>query len=131
RRARPGPRATGDRDDPGARRLAVPGTHRLGAADAARDIASRSAGLLASAIARGGTSLVSKIQFGTDGWRAGIADAYSFDAVRVCAQSVAEWVQKTGGAGRGIVIGFDRRFRSEHFAAAAAEVVAAHGIHVF
>jgi len=74
---------------------------------------------------------VSKIQFGTDGWRAGIADAYSFDAVRVCAQSVAEWVQKSGDADRGIVIGFDRRFRSEHFAAAAAEVVAAHGIHVF
>ena len=84
---------------------------------------------MASAGARGSTSL--NIQFGTDGWRAGIADAYTFDAVRVCAQGVAEWVQKSGDAGRGIVIGFDRRFRSEHFAAAAAEVVAAHGIHVF
>jgi len=71
------------------------------------------------------------IQFGTDGWRAGIADAYTFDAVRVCSQAVAEWVLKNGGKERGIVIGFDRRFRSEHFAAAAAEVVAAHGIHVF
>src|SRR5207302_3860427 len=30
-----------------------------------------------------------------------------------------------------LVVGFVRRFRSEHFAAAAAEVVAAHGIHVF
>jgi phosphomannomutase len=84
---------------------------------------------LAGAGARGGTSL--NIQFGTDGWRAGIADAYTFDAVRVCAQGVAEWVQNSGDADRGIVIGFDRRFRSEHFAAAAAEVVAAHGIHVF
>jgi phosphomannomutase len=71
------------------------------------------------------------IQFGTDGWRAGTADAYTFDAVRVCAQGVAEWVQKSGEADRGVVIGFDRRFRSEHFAAVAAEVVAAHGIHVF
>ncbi len=71
------------------------------------------------------------IAFGTDGWRAGIADAYTFDAVRVCAQSVAEWVQASGEADRGIVIGYDRRFRSEHFAQAAAEVVAAHGIHVF
>ncbi len=71
------------------------------------------------------------IQFGTDGWRAGIADAYTFDAVRVCSQAVAEWVQKSGEADRGVVIGFDRRFRSEHFAAAAAEVVAAHGIHVY
>ena len=84
---------------------------------------------MACARERGSTSL--NIQFGTDGWRAGIGDAYTFDAVRVCAQGVAEWVQKSGDAGRGIVIGFDRRFRSEHFAAAAAEVVAAHGIQVF
>ena len=72
-----------------------------------------------------------KIVFGTDGWRARIAEEYTFDAVRVCAQSVAGWVQKSGEAGRGVVIGYDRRFASEHFAAAAAEVVAAHGIHVF
>ena len=64
------------------------------------------------------------IVFGTDGWRARIADEYTFDAVRVCAQSVAEWVVKNGGADRGIVIGFDRRFASEHFAAAAAEALA-------
>ncbi len=72
-----------------------------------------------------------KIVFGTDGWRARIAEEYTFDAVRVCAQAVAEWVQKSGEAGRGVIIGYDRRFASEHFAAAAAEVVAAHGIHVF
>jgi phosphomannomutase len=72
-----------------------------------------------------------KIAFGTDGWRARIAEDFTFDAVRVCAQSVAEWVQNSGEAARGIVIGYDRRFASEHFAAAAAEVVAAHGIHVF
>ena len=42
------------------------------------------------------------IVFGTDGWRARIADEYTFDAVRVCAQSVAEWVTKNGGADRGI-----------------------------
>ena len=70
------------------------------------------------------------IVFGTDGWRARIADEYTFDAVRVCAQSVAEWVHKNGGADRGVVIGFDRRFASEHFAAAAAEVVAAHDVNV-
>src|SRR5919108_4216029 len=73
----------------------------------------------------------SAIKFGTDGWRAGTADEYTFDAVRVCAQSVAQWVLQTGQQDQGVVIGFDRRFRSEHFAAAAAEVVAAHGIHVF
>jgi phosphomannomutase len=70
------------------------------------------------------------IVFGTDGWRAGIGDEYTFDAVRVCSQAVAEWVVAHGGSDRGVVIGFDRRFRSEHFAAAAAEVVAAHGVNV-
>jgi phosphomannomutase len=71
-----------------------------------------------------------KIVFGTDGWRARIAEDYTFDAVRICSQAVAEWVRKAGGADRGVVIGFDRRFGSEHFAAAAAEVVAANGVNV-
>ena len=70
------------------------------------------------------------IVFGTDGWRARIAEEFTFDAVRVCAQSVAEWVVQSGGADRGVVIGYDRRFASEHFAAAAAEVVAAHDVNV-
>src|ERR671934_2501110 len=73
----------------------------------------------------------SAIRFGTDGWRAGTADEYTFDAVRVCSQAVAQWVLNSGDKDKGVVVGFDRRFRSEHFAAAAAEVVAAHGIHVF
>lgn len=71
-----------------------------------------------------------KIVFGTDGWRARIAEEYTYDAVRVCANGVAEWVKSTGEADRGVVIGFDRRFSSEFFADAAAEVVAAHGIPV-
>ena len=71
-----------------------------------------------------------KIVFGTDGWRARMAEAYTYDAVRVCANGVAEWVRRTGEAARGVVIGYDRRFSSEFFAAAAAEVVAAHGIPV-
>jgi phosphomannomutase len=71
-----------------------------------------------------------QIVFGTDGWRARIADEYTFDAVRACAAGVAEWVANAGGADRGVVVGYDRRFASEHFAAAAAEVVAARGVRV-
>ena len=71
-----------------------------------------------------------KIVFGTDGWRARIAEEYTYDAVRVCANGVAEWVKSTGEQSRGVVIGFDRRFSSEFFADAAAEVVTAHGIPV-
>ncbi len=72
----------------------------------------------------------SRISFGTDGWRARIADAYTFDAVRVCASAVAEWVAGEGASEQGVVIGYDQRFASEHFAAAAAEVCAARGVRV-
>ena len=69
-----------------------------------------------------------KIVFGTDGWRAKIADEYTFVNVRRCAQAVAEYVDARGEGARGIVFAYDRRFASEHFAAAAAEVVLAHDI---
>ncbi len=70
------------------------------------------------------------IVFGTDGWRARVAEDYTFDAVRRCADGVAEYVEGRGEQAKGVVIAFDRRFASEHFAAAAAEVLAARGIPV-
>jgi len=73
------------------------------------------------------------IRFGTDGWRGKIAEDYTFDNVRRCAQGFANYLKKKGSAieiARGVVIGGDRRFNSEHFAAAAAEVLAANGIPV-
>jgi phosphomannomutase len=70
------------------------------------------------------------IVFGTDGWRARIADEYTFDAVRRCADGVANHVVGRGEGAKGVVIAYDRRFASEHFAAAAAEVVLAHDIPV-
>lgn len=71
------------------------------------------------------------IKFGTDGWRGIIADDFTFANVRYCAQSVAEHLHDKGVAGSGIVIGYDTRFASEDFAAAAAEVMAANGIKVY
>ena len=68
------------------------------------------------------------IRFGTDGWRAIIAADYTFENVRACAEGVARYLESVGLASRGLVIGFDTRFGSEDFAAASAEVVAAHGI---
>lgn len=71
------------------------------------------------------------IKFGTDGWRGRIADDYTFDNVRRCAQGFATYLQQQGLAGKGVVIGHDKRFQAEHFAAAAAEVLAANNIHVW
>ena len=70
------------------------------------------------------------IVFGTDGWRARIADDFTFEAVRRCADGVASVVSAAGDGAKGVVIAYDRRFASEHFAAAAAEVVTAYGIPV-
>jgi phosphomannomutase len=70
------------------------------------------------------------IVFGTDGWRAKIADDYTFENVRRCADGVARYVVERGEQATGVVIAYDRRFASEHFAAAAAEVLLAHDIPV-
>jgi len=72
----------------------------------------------------------SPIVFGTDGWRARIGEEYTYDNVRRCAQGVAEWVTAQGTVERGVVVGYDRRFSSEYFAAAAAEVLLAYDIPV-
>ena len=69
-----------------------------------------------------------RIIFGTDGWRARIADDYTYENVRRCADGVARYVLDRGEAAKGIVVAYDRRFASENFAAAAAEVLVAHGI---
>ncbi len=73
---------------------------------------------------------MSDIVFGTDGWRGRIAADYTFDNVRRCAQGFADYVKAKypGDLQRGVVVGGDRRFQSEHFAAAAAEVLAGNGI---
>jgi phosphomannomutase len=70
------------------------------------------------------------IKFGTDGWRSVIAEDFTFENVRYCAYGVAAYLKEAGLADRGLVIGYDTRFASDRFAAAAAEVVAAHGITV-
>jgi phosphomannomutase len=72
-----------------------------------------------------------EISFGTDGWRARIGEGYTFDNVRRAAQGFAAFMQATGRAAQGVVIGHDQRFQAEYFAETAAEVLAANGIHVW
>ena len=74
--------------------------------------------------------MTTPIRFGTDGWRGIIADDFTFDNVRICAQAVAEYLKQSGLAKRSLVIGYDTRFASEDFAAAAAEVIAGNDIRV-
>ena len=73
----------------------------------------------------------SPIKFGTDGWRAIIAEDFTFDNVRICAQAVADYLKNSRLAKRGLVIGYDTRFASEDFARATAEVICGNGIKVY
>jgi len=72
----------------------------------------------------------SKIKFGTDGWRGMIAEDYTFNNVRRCAQGFASYLNSLDKKGARVIIGHDKRFASEYFASAAAEVLAANGFYV-
>src|SRR5512133_1412347 len=72
-----------------------------------------------------------KIKFGTDGWRGVIADDYTFENVRRAAQGFASYMLAQGKAGQWVVVGHDKRFGSENFAAATAEVLAGNGLKVY
>lgn len=68
------------------------------------------------------------IKFGTDGWRAVIADDFTFENVRRVAGAIASYVLKHEDPSRGLIVGYDTRFGSPRFARAAAEVLAGAGI---
>ena len=72
-----------------------------------------------------------KIKFGTDGWRGVIADDYTFENLRRAAQGFASYLIEKGDAGKWVVVGHDKRFHSENFAAATAEVLAGNGLNVY
>jgi phosphomannomutase len=74
---------------------------------------------------------MASIRFGTDGWRARIAEDYTFGSVRRVAQGFAAYLKQHDLADKGVVVGYDQRFGSEHFAEAAAEIMAGNGIHVW
>jgi len=65
------------------------------------------------------SNTVSQIKFGTDGWRAIIADTYTLENVKILAQAVADYL----GRGKKVAVGFDTRFMSDKFAQAAAVVL--------
>ena len=71
------------------------------------------------------------IRFGTDGWRAVIAEGFTAENVRKVAHAIARYVARAEKPGNGVVIGYDTRFGSERFARIAAEAVAATGTPVW
>ncbi len=66
------------------------------------------------------------IKFGTDGWRAVIADQFTFANVERVAQATADYwsANPVSGTERKVVVGYDRRFFSDQFGQRVAEVLA-------
>jgi len=70
------------------------------------------------------------IKFGTDGWRAVIADGYTFANLDRVSQATARWLHDDYGDTPSVVVGHDTRFLSRAFAEYAARVLADAGLDV-
>jgi phosphomannomutase len=72
-----------------------------------------------------------EIKFGTDGWRGQVGETYTFANVRRCTQGFADYLAEIDEQDSWVVVGHDRRYQAEGFAAAAAEVLAGNGFKVW
>lgn len=72
------------------------------------------------------------IKFGTDGWRAVIADEFTFANVARVAQATADYwrLNPVSGTEKKVVIGYDRRFLSDRFSSTTAEIFVGNGFQV-
>ena len=71
------------------------------------------------------------ITFGTSGWRAFIADDFTFPNVAIAVQAIAEHLIGSGRSSHGVLVSYDGRFAGERFATLACEVLAGNGIKSF
>ncbi len=70
------------------------------------------------------------IKFGTDGWRAVIAQDYTFDNLERVAQATGQWMKTIADGEPSAVVGYDARFQGAAFAERTAQVLASMGIRV-
>ncbi len=68
------------------------------------------------------------IRFGTGGWRAIIADGFTRANLQKLCRGLALLMHQEGVAGRGVIVGYDRRFLSREAALWAIEVLTAHQV---
>jgi phosphomannomutase len=75
---------------------------------------------------------MAQIKFGTDGWRAIIAEDFTFKNVERVAQATADYwkANPVQGTERLVVVGYDRRFLSDQFGRTSAQVMRANGFDV-
>jgi alpha-D-glucose phosphate-specific phosphoglucomutase len=69
-----------------------------------------------------------QIKFGTSGWRAVMAEEFTFANVRRAVSGIARYIVSQKAAGARVIVGRDPRFLGETFCAMASEILLAHGI---
>jgi phosphoglucomutase len=72
--------------------------------------------------------MLTQIKFGTSGWRAVMAEEFTFANVRRAVGGIARHVAAQKPQGARVIVGRDPRFLGETFCSMAAEILAAHGI---
>lgn len=71
------------------------------------------------------------IRFGTDGWRAIVADEFTMENVRIVAQAIASYTKEMGQQEQPIIVGHDTRFLGRRFAEEVVRVFTANGIRTY
>jgi alpha-D-glucose phosphate-specific phosphoglucomutase len=69
-----------------------------------------------------------QIKFGTSGWRAVMAEDFTFANVRRAVTGIARYVASQRPNGARVIVGRDPRFLGETFCSMASEILSAHGI---
>ena len=72
--------------------------------------------------------MLTQIKFGTSGWRAVMAEEFTFANVRRAVNGIARYVSAQKPRGARVIVGRDPRFLGEGFCSMAAEILSAHRI---
>lgn len=72
--------------------------------------------------------MLTQIKFGTSGWRAVMAEEFTFANMRRAVGGIARYVATQKKQGARVIVGRDPRFLGETFCSMAAEILEAHGI---
>src|SRR5438477_1672053 len=72
--------------------------------------------------------MTTQIKFGTSGWRAVVAEEFTFTNVRRAVTGIARCVASQKPSGARVIVGRDPRFLGETFCSMASEILITHGI---
>jgi alpha-D-glucose phosphate-specific phosphoglucomutase len=74
---------------------------------------------------------MTRITFGTSGWRSIVGEDFTFENVKLMTQAIADHLKAEGLADRGVIVGYDTRFMGDRFARESASVLTGAGVKTF